>query len=67
MIMTKISIDTVRRANQRAIMLMRDKTWPRTGTSGATFDVSVSVMGKVFTQSITTDQIKNAYSKAIGL
>lgn len=65
--MTKISIDTVRRANQRTIMQVKDKTWPRIGTSGATFDVSVSVMGKVYTQTITTDQIKNAFSKARGL
>ena len=64
--MCRISVDTVRRANKKTIMQIGNsnaysgRTSPR-----STFDVSVSVMGKVYGQSISAKQIKNSFSKAL--
>lgn len=64
--MCRISIDTVRRANKKTIMQIGNsnayswRTSPR-----STFDVSISVMGKIYSQSISTKQIKNSFSKAL--
>ena len=64
--MCRIPIDTVRRANKKTIIQIGNsnaysgRTSPR-----STFDVSVSVMGKVYSQSISAKQIKNSFSKAL--
>ena len=64
--MCRISIDTVRRANKKTIMQIGNsnayswRTYPR-----STFDVSVSVMGKIYSQSISAKQIKSSFSKAL--
>lgn len=34
-------------------------------SSRSTFDVSVSVMGKIYSQSISAKQIKSSFSKAL--
>lgn len=64
--MCRISIDTVRRANKKTIMQIGNSnaySW-RT-SSRSTFDVSVSVMGKIYSQSISAKQIKSSFSKAL--
>ncbi len=64
--MYKITIDTVRRANRKTIMQVgNQKAYSGNATSGSSFDVSISVMGKVYGQRITANQIKSSFSKAI--
>ena len=64
--MCKISIDTVRRANKKTLMHIGNSSINSGRTSPrSTFDVSVSVMGKVYSQSISAKQIKSSFSKAL--
>lgn len=64
--MCKISIDTVRRANKKTIMQIGNKkAYSGTVNPRTSFNVSVSVMGKVYGQSISASQIKSSFSKAI--
>lgn len=64
--MCKISIDTVRRANKKTIMQIGNSSINSGRTSPrSTFDVSVSVMGKIYSQSISAKQIKSSFCKAL--
>lgn len=64
--MCKISIDTVRRANKRTIMQVGNRrTYSGETISKKSFDVSVSVMGKVYGQKISASQIKSSFSQAV--
>lgn len=64
--MCKISIDTVRRANNKTIMQVGGKqvfSGGRTSKNG--FDVSVSVMGRTYGKSLSSSQIRSSFSKAL--
>lgn len=64
--MCKISIDTVRRANKKTIMQIENKkAYSGTVNPRTSFNVSVSVMGKVYGQRISASQIKSSFSKAV--
>jgi hypothetical protein len=64
--MCKISIDTVRRANKKTIMQIgNSRAYSGRISPRNTFDVSVSVMGKVYSQSISAKQIKSSFCKAL--
>lgn len=68
--MCKISIDTVIRANKRTISQNKNKVFCVSGksvTPQKTFNVSVSVMGKVYTQNISAKQIKDSFGKAVNI
>lgn len=67
--MCGISIDTVRRANQKTMMQMRDRQLGTNGnrTMRTSFDVSVSVLGKVCSREISNDKIKESFSQALKL
>ena len=68
-IMSKISVETVIRANKRTIQQSRsnqihyDEIVMRTSE----LNVSVSVMGVVHSRTISTQQIKESFEKAINL
>lgn len=64
--MCKISIDTVRRANNKTIIQVSRKTaidTDKSATSG--FNVSVSFMGKTYGKKLSATQIRNSFDKAL--
>lgn len=64
--MCKITIDTVRRANEKTIMQIGKKRFFSGSTAPRdSFNVSVSVMGKIFGQNIPVCQINRTFSEAI--
>lgn len=68
--MCRISIDTVIRANKRTISQNKNKKFCAIGksvTPQETFNVSVSVMGKVCTRNISVKQIKDSFGKALNI
>lgn len=68
--MCRISIDTVIRANKRTISQNKNKAFCVIGksvTPQKTFNVSVSVMGKVCTRDISAKQIKDSFGKALNI
>lgn len=67
--MSKISIETVVRANERTIRQNRNQ-YIRYGSatmSNKEVNVSVSVMGVVYSRTITTQQIKDSFNKALNI
>lgn len=64
--MCNISIDTVRRANKKTIMQVgSERAYSGVTTPKKSFDVSVSVLGKVYGQKISVNEIKNSFNKAM--
>lgn len=64
--MCKITIDTVRRANEKTIMQIGKKhSFSDSIAPKDSLNVSVSVMGKMFGQNIPVSQINRTFSKAI--
>lgn len=64
--MCKISIDTVRRANKRTIMQVGSKkAYSGSTIPNESFDISVSVMGKMYGQKISASEIKSSFDKAM--
>lgn len=64
--MCKISIDTVRRANNRTMMQVDKNCDVSLGrASKDCFDVSVSVMGQTYGKSLSSAQIRNSFNKAL--
>lgn len=65
--MCKVSMETVRRANQRTINQFRERRGNFKGVSADTFHVSVAVGGKVIEKSITAAQVKASFGKAMNM
>lgn len=64
--MCRISMETVRRANQRTINQFRKRGGDFRGTvSPGTFHVSVTVGGKLIEKNITAAQVKASFGKAM--
>lgn len=66
--MCKISIDTVVRANRRTISQSRSNPMcavVKPVSPKNSFDVSVSVMGRVCTRNISAEKIKSSFGKAL--
>ncbi len=64
--MCKISIDTVRRANNRTMVQVSKRNAEaidKTAKSG--FDVSVSFMGRTYGKSLSATQIRDSFNKAL--
>ena len=67
--MSKISVDTVIRANKRTIQQNRSQKIQYSGTAirPVNLSVSVSVMGVVHSSTISSKQIKDSFGKAINI
>ncbi len=64
--MCKISIATVRRANNKTMMQISKKSVGVMGKSSMTgFDVSVSVLGQTYEKKLSADQIRSSFTKAL--
>lgn len=62
--MCRISIDTVRRANNRTMVQVgRNFSGGQSPKSG--FDVSVSVLGKIYAKRVSQSQIRSSFSEAL--
>lgn len=63
--MCKITIDTIRRANKKTMMqISRRKDFSCGKGLHDGFDVSVSLMGTTYAQSLSSAQIRNSFKKA---
>ena len=62
--MCKISIATVRRANNRTMMQINQKNFIDKSHK-SDFDVSVSVMGQTCGKKISVSQIRSSFNKAL--
>lgn len=67
--MSKISVDTVIRANKRTIQQSRCQQIRYSGGTLQTTElsISVSVMGVVHSRTITSKQIKDSFEKALNI
>ena len=64
--MCKISIDTVRRANNRTMMqISRRSTMDIDKSAASGFDISVSFMGKTYGKRLSANQIRSSFDKAL--
>lgn len=65
--MCGISIDTVRRANQKTMMQMRDRKLGSNGNTASkkSIDVSVSVSGRMCVREISAEKIKSSFGRAL--
>lgn len=63
--MCKISIETIRNANKKTMMqVSKGKNFSCGKNMRDGFDVSVSLMGTTYAQSLSATQIKNSFKKA---
>lgn len=67
--MSKISVNTVIRANKRTIQQSRSQQIQYSGIAmrPAELSISVSVKGVVHSRTITSKQIKDSFEKAINI
>ena len=63
--MCQISRETVRRANKRMIERGARRTYRSTVSSDGNFNISVMANGKIYSQVITREQIREAYGKVL--
>lgn len=62
--MCRISIDTVRRANDRT-MVQVGKNFSGGQSPKMGFDVSVSMLGKTYAKRVSQNQIRSSFNKAL--
>lgn len=64
--MCKISIDTVRRANNRTMIQMDKKQADNIGnTQEKGIGISVSFIGRTFSKKLSSSKIKDSFNKAL--
>lgn len=63
--MSKFSIETIRRANEKTMMQISKREYFSCGKGLCDgFNVSVSLMGTTYAQSLSSSQIRNSFKKA---